>query len=90
MTTNINKAPEHLLAGEILELFNSDCLLPSKAKLSPFPVLEQLLASYVDFLGVRCPSPKQLGAFLTLKYPKVIQGTTTFYQVGINPAIIEK
>lgn len=90
MTKYMTKAPEQLLAGEILELFASDCLIPSKSKLCPYPLLVEVLKAYTDFLGVRQPSDKQLGAFLTLRYPKVLHGSQTLYQVGINPNIINR
>ena len=90
MTKYMTKAPEQLLAGEILELFASDVLVASTAKITPYALLEDLLAEYCTFLGVRQPSSKQLGAFLTLRYPKVVKETTTFYQVGINPTVVNK
>lgn len=90
MTTPINKAPEALLAGEVLELFATDVLVPSTTKFTPFGLLEELLVEYATFLGIRTPSAKQLGAFLSLRYPKVLKESTTLYQVGINPAVVNK
>lgn len=88
MAAEINKAPELLLAGEILQLFESDVLVPSKQKFTPYPLLEQILCAYCEFLGVRTPSAKQLGAFLSQRFPKQLESNTTLYQVGINPAVI--
>jgi len=90
MTINTNKAPEFLLAGEILQLYDHDCLVSSKAKYAPFPLLEQILVAYSNFLGVRAPSSKQLGAYLSSKYPKQTNPQGTFYQVGIKPDILPR
>lgn len=88
--TTINKSPEYLLAGEILELFINDCLVSSKSKHCPFPILEELLKEYCSFLGVRQPSTKQFGAALTARFPKVVTPAFTGYQVSINPEIVDK
>ncbi len=88
MTTKISKAPELLLAGEVLELFISDCTVPSKTKLTPYQILEQMLVLYCAFLGVRQPSAKQLGAALSARYPKGRLENCAAYQLGIKPGLI--
>lgn len=86
----ISKPPEFLLAAEILELFIADCLVPSQSKATPFSLLEQLLSAYCEYLAVRTPSGKHLGAALTQRFPKRSVGTSIAYQVGIKPSIISK
>lgn len=88
--STINKAPELLLAGEILELFNTDCLNTSKTKYTPFPLLEKMLSVYCEYLGVRVPSSKQLGTYLTSRYPKQVTAGFTAYQLAIRPEVIQK
>jgi len=82
--------PRELTPGYIVDMFITDCTLPSTKKKVPFAEIKTVFETYCDQVGVAVPcGTRFLGKLLSNRFQKKVQQGYSYYFLEWRPGIFD-